>query len=101
MVPSPILVEWLAGGSTHNLNRVLDLVEIIELTEDLARVAAEGLQGVAHPVCKQCGVRGGPSVADAVVMALADQEGDTVYTQDPQDLAKLNQHFVRALVRTC
>ncbi|MEP7124128.1 MAG: PIN domain-containing protein [Byssovorax sp.] len=101
MVPAPVLVEWLAGGSTANLNRVLELVDIIELTEDLARTAAKGLQGVGHPACKQCAVRGGPSVVDAVVMALAHQEGDTVYTQDPKDLTELNEHFDRAVVKVC
>jgi predicted nucleic acid-binding protein len=101
MVPSPVLVEWLAGAPTANLNRVLELVDVIELTEGLAREAAAGLQGVGHPACRQCGLRGGPSVVDAVVMALANQEGDTVYTQDPKDLLELNRHFDRAVVRAC
>jgi predicted nucleic acid-binding protein len=101
MVPSPVLVEWLAGAPTANLNRVLELVDIIELTEGLAKDAAMGLQGVGHPACKHCRIRGGPSVVDAVVMALANQEGDTVYTQDPKDLAELNGHFARAVVRVC
>lgn len=59
MVPAPVLVEWLAGAPTVNLNRVLDLVDIVDLTEDLARAAGVGLQGVGHRCASTVGFAAG------------------------------------------
>jgi predicted nucleic acid-binding protein len=101
IVPAPVLVEWLAGGSTANVSRVMDLVEVLELDEHRARAAGSALVGVGHPVCGACGVRGGPSVVDAVVMAVAHEAGDTVFTDDPGDLTELRGHFGRAVVKRC
>jgi predicted nucleic acid-binding protein len=100
LVPAPVLVEWLAGGETANMNRVLDLVDVVELDEKIAKAAGKALVGAAHPSCKTCGVRGGPSVADAVVMAIADEAGDTVLTSDPKDLNLLRSSFRTPNVRS-
>jgi len=101
LVPAPVLVEWLAGNPTINKKRIYELVDIVELTEELAKLAAAGLHGAAHQPCETCGVRGGPSVVDAVVMALAHQGGDTIYTQDPKDLEALRPFFGRASIKRC
>jgi predicted nucleic acid-binding protein len=99
IVPAPVLVEWLAGGSTANVDRVLDLVDVVELDETIAKAAGAALVGAGHPVCRACRVRGGPSVVDAVVMAVAHEAGDTVFTGDPNDLEELRAHFARPVVK--
>jgi hypothetical protein len=99
IVLTPVLVEWKAGRPTLNINRILDLVKIVELTKSVAELAAKGLQGVGHIPCKYCGVRGGPSVIDAVVMAYADQNSYEVYTGDVNDFELLGRHFRRAVVK--
>jgi len=99
ILPAPVLVEWLAGGSTANVSRVMDLVEVVELDEKIAKAAGEALVGAGHPLCKACRVRGGPSVVDAVVMAVAHEAGDTVLTADPKDLEELRAHFARSVVK--
>lgn len=99
IVPAPVLVEWLAGGSTANVNRVRDLVDVVELDEKIAKAAGAALVGAGHPLCAACRVRGGPSVVDAVVMAVAHEAGDTVLTDDPKDLEKLRAYFARPVVK--
>lgn len=99
IVPAPVLVEWLAGGSTANVSRVMDLVDVVELDEKIAKAAGAALVGAGHPLCTACRVRGGPSVVDAVVMAVAHEAGDTVFTDDPKDLEELRAHFARPVVK--
>jgi len=99
LVPAPVLVEWIAGGSKSNMSKLMDLVDVVELREDLAKAAGQALVGAKHPKCEECRVRGGPSVVDAVVMAVADGGGDTVYTDDPKDLEALRDHFKRPTVK--
>jgi hypothetical protein len=98
-VPAPVLVEWLAGGSTANVSRVMDLVDVVELDVEMAKAAGAALVGAGHPLCTACRVRGGPSVVDAVVMAIAHEAGDTVLTADLEDLEKLRGHFARPVVK--
>lgn len=101
LVPAPVLVEWLAGGPTANIKRVIDLVDVVELDEKIAKAAGAALVGVGHPLCDACRVRGGPSVVDAVVMAVAQEQGDRVFTDDPKDLENLREHFKRPIVVRC
>ncbi len=100
LVPAPVLVEWLAGRPLANTRRVFDLIDVVELDASQSQLAGKALAGVGHPACTACGVRGGPSVVDAVVMALAHEKGDTVFTQDPTDLRALQDAFPRAIIAT-
>lgn len=99
IVPAPVLVEWLAGGPTANVSRVKDLVDVLELDAKTATAAGEALVGAGHPPCRTCRLRGGPSVVDAVVMAIAHDGRDTVLTGDPEDLEKLRASFPDAVVK--
>jgi predicted nucleic acid-binding protein len=48
IVPTPVLVEWLAGGSTANVSRVMDLVDVVELDEKIAKAAGAALVGAGR-----------------------------------------------------
>lgn len=99
LTPAAAFCEWLVGAPTGRQAAVRKLVRVIDVDDSLALAASQGLQGVAHPSCKTCSVRGGPSVVDALVMALAETQGDTVITGDFHDLSALNGHFRRVTVQ--
>jgi hypothetical protein len=88
-VPAAVLVEWWRGQPSR-IAKVLDAVEVEELTERLARVAGEALASVKAPNCPRCGA---PRVGfvDAIVMGSAAQRGDHVYTSDVGDLELLKE----------
>ena len=100
LVPSTVLCEWLVGAKDHNLSVVRDLFDVVEIDEELAREASAGLVGRAHARCEHCRVRGGPSVVDATVMAVANAHGDTVITGDMGDLRVLADHFNQVVLES-
>ncbi len=83
-VPAPVIAEWWRGPSP-NMNDVLDALVVEPLDLALAKLAGGALA--------QCGLGGGASVVDAVVMASAARRGDAVYTSDFGDLDRLNSYF--------
>lgn len=92
-VPAVVIAEWWRAG-VHEKERAIILrsVKVEPLTDYVARLAGVAL-----------GLVRGAGTIDAIVMASASLRGDTVYSSDPDDLAKLKAtvpHFsnVRVLV---
>jgi predicted nucleic acid-binding protein len=81
-VPTAVVGEWWRGQKGA-VTRVLDSVTIEPLTLEIAKIAGEALAGL----------RKGPSLVDAIVMASAAQRGDVVYTGDIEDLSSLRDRF--------
>jgi predicted nucleic acid-binding protein len=81
-VPTAVVGEWWRGQKGA-VTRVLDSVTIEPLTLEIAKIAGEALAGL----------RKGPSLVDAIVMASAAQRGDVVYTGDIDDLSSLQDRF--------
>ena len=81
-VPTAVVGEWWRG-QRGAVTRVLDSVTIEPLTLAIAKIAGEALVGL----------RKGPSLVDAIVMASAAQRGDVVYTGDIEDLSYLRDRF--------
>ena len=79
-IPMNAVVEWWRKG--HGQAAILSLGSVEPLTEAVAKAAGEALAKV-----------GGASPIDATVMASAAQRGDRVFTSDPQDMQRLQQHF--------
>ena len=71
-----------AAPQTDLREALLESVCVELLTPELARRAGEALASVR-----------GATLVDAVVMASAASRGDVVYTSDPVDLTRLQQHF--------
>jgi predicted nucleic acid-binding protein len=80
VVPTIVIAESTIGDQRDaNVNRLLSNVDVLDLTERIARDAAK----------LRARVRGA-SVADAVVIATADRvPGTTVLTADTRDLRAL------------
>ena len=81
-VPTAVAGEWWRGQKGV-VTRVLDSVTIEPLTLEIAKIAGEALAGL----------RKGPSLVDAIVMASAAQSGDVVYTGGIEDLSSLHDRF--------
>ncbi|MGF1647591.1 MAG: PIN domain-containing protein [Kineosporiaceae bacterium] len=76
--PSPVVGQvWRDGCRQAGLARLLQRVDVLDVSEDHARRAGELL-----------GTAGGSDVVDALV-ALAARGGDTVLTSDPENIARL------------
>jgi predicted nucleic acid-binding protein len=83
-VPAPAWGEWHAGAPAHGMGRFADAVQIVPLTEELARVAGRALSDLRL---------GAEHFVDAAVMATAAQVGGVVYTSDIDDFRRLQQCF--------
>ena len=79
-IPANAVVEWWRKG--HGQSTILDLGTVEPLTEPIAKAAGEALAKVR-----------GATAVDATVMASAARRGDRVFTSDPTDLQRLQQHF--------
>jgi predicted nucleic acid-binding protein len=80
-VPAAVLTEWWRGGARQA--RVRKVFKVEPLKEAVAEAAGVALGSVR-----------GATVVDAIVMASAAVSGDTVYTTDFDDLARLRElHF--------
>jgi predicted nucleic acid-binding protein len=79
VVPTVVIAEWWRRGA-HEKERtaILRAVRVEVLGVPVARLA-----GIA------VGLVPGAGTIDAIVMASAALRGDTVYTSDPDDLARL------------
>jgi predicted nucleic acid-binding protein len=76
--PSPIVGQvWRNGSRQAGLARLLERIDVLDVSHDHARRAGELL-----------GAAGGSDVVDALV-ALAARGGDTVLTSDPEDISRL------------
>lgn len=76
--PSPVVGQvWRDGSRQAVLARLLQYVDVLDVSEEHARRAGELL-----------GRTGGADVVDALV-ALSARAGDTVLTGDPADIADL------------
>jgi predicted nucleic acid-binding protein len=76
--PSPVVGQvWRDGSRQAVLARLLQRVDVLDVSEDHARRAGELL-----------GAAGGTDVVDALV-ALAARGADTVLTSDPADITRL------------
>ncbi len=82
--PANAIVEWWRKG--HGQSAILELGTLEPLTEPIIKAAGEALGKVP-----------GATTVDATVMASAAQRGDRVFTSDPSDMQRLQQHF-RAVV---
>jgi predicted nucleic acid-binding protein len=82
VVPTVVIAEWWRRGA-HDKERtaILRAVRVEALGVHLARLA-----GIA------VGLVPGAGTIDAIVMASAALRGDTVYTSDLDDLARLRDH---------
>jgi len=79
VVPTVVIAEWWRRGAREKeRTAILRAVRVEALGEDVARLA-----GIA------VGLVPGAGTIDAIVMASASLRGDTVYTSDPDDLARL------------
>lgn len=83
-VPAPAWGEWHAGAPTHGMDRFADAVQIVPLTEELARVAGRALADLQLDA---------EHFVDAAVMATAAQAGGVVHTSDVGDFQRLQQCF--------
>jgi predicted nucleic acid-binding protein len=81
-VPTVVLAEWWRGRPGARMARLLDGVEIGPLDTRIAKLSGEALSAVR-----------GATPIDAIVMASAAQRGDTVFTSDVDDLARIGQYF--------
>ena len=82
VVPAVVCVEWWRGR-TDTREDILSIVQVEPMTAPLCRAAGEALAAVR-----------GATLVDAVVMASAAlRGGGIVYTSDPDDLARLGEHF--------
>jgi predicted nucleic acid-binding protein len=81
VVPASVVAEWWRGRSDVR-EHILETVAIEPLTDGLARLAGEAMARV-H----------GSTSVDAIVVASAAQRGDAIYTNDVQDLARLQRFF--------
>lgn len=78
LVPITVLAQvWRDGARQAQLARLLKSCEILSLEIPLGRAAGE-----------LCGRSGTADIVDATVVLTAGP-GDTIYTSDPNDLAKL------------
>lgn len=76
--PSPVVGQvWRDGSRQAVLARLLQYVDVLDISDDHARRAGELL-----------GRTGGSDVVDALVV-LSVRAGDTVLTSDPRDIADL------------
>lgn len=78
--PANAVVEWWRKG--HGQSAILDLGTLEPLTEPIVKAAGEALGKVA-----------GATAVDATVMASTARRGDRVFTSDPSDMQRLQQHF--------
>lgn len=79
VVPTVAIAEWWRRGVREKeRTAILRAVRVEELGAYVARLA-----GIA------VGLVPGAGTIDAIVMASASLRGDTVYTSDPDDLARL------------
>jgi predicted nucleic acid-binding protein len=81
-VPAVILTEWWRGRASARMARLLEGVEIEPLTDRLAKLAGEAVAAVR-----------GATAIDAIVASSAAQRGDTIFTSDVEDLARLGAFF--------
>jgi predicted nucleic acid-binding protein len=82
-VPAVVIAEWWRDRQ-WDAARWLDGVEVEPVDEALARIAGEVLGELRL---------GREHTIDAIVMASAAQRGDTVYTSDFDDMARLATKF--------
>jgi predicted nucleic acid-binding protein len=81
-VPTVVVAEWWRGRANKRMARLLEGIEIEPLDLHLAKAAG-------HAIAE---VRGATTI-DAIVMASAARRGDTVFTSDFEDLARLAGFF--------
>src|SRR5688500_7485978 len=81
-VSTAVVAEWWRKPRGPAA-RLLDAFTVEPVTLEIARAAGAALAGV----------RRGPSVVDAIVMASAAQRGDAVLTGDVDDLSGLRGAF--------
>ena len=79
-IPANAVVEFWRKG--HGQSAILHLGTVEPLKESIAKAAGEALAKV-----------GGATAVDATVMASAAQRGDRVFTSDPIDMQRLQEHF--------
>jgi predicted nucleic acid-binding protein len=89
-VPAVVIAEWWRDRQ-WDAARWLDGVEVEPVDEALARTAGEVLGELRL---------GREHTIDAIVMASAAQRGDTVYTSDFDDMARLATKFPSVRVLT-
>ncbi len=82
-VPAVVIAEWWRDRQ-WDAARWLAGVEVEPVDEELARVAGEVLGELRL---------GREHTIDAIVMASAAQRGDTLYTSDFDDMARLTTRF--------
>ncbi len=92
-VPAPVFSEWWRGR-TDRREDIRRSFELVSPTEDVLRLAGEALSKVK-------GTFEGGIVVDALVMACAATQGDTVLTGDADDLARLSQFFPSVRILGC
>lgn len=83
--PADVLAEfWRGTGTIAPLATLIDsTVHWIDVTPRLAKRAGHALADAGA----------GPSAIDALVATVAATFGDTVLTSDPNDFARLAQHY--------
>lgn len=100
LAPTAVLTEWYAGGNNFNATKIQAYVAFEDVSPDAAIRAGSALVAATKRSCTACGLRGGTSVVDALVMELADRGADTVYTGDLQDLGALASTFRKPKLTT-
>lgn len=93
LVPTAVLAETLRGNkSDAPLNQVTKKIDVVPLTEDLARHAAN-LKGSA-------GLSGVAATVDAIVVATsAASRGGLIITSDPRDIRALAARVVGVKIK--
>ncbi|HWL88159.1 MAG TPA: PIN domain-containing protein [Polyangiaceae bacterium] len=92
-VPSPVFAEWWRGRSSVR-ESIRRSFEIDSLSEEVLRLAGEALANIK-------GKFDGCIVVDALVMASAALQGDTVFTGDADDLTRFHPFFPNVRVLGC
>lgn len=80
-IPAPVITQVWRGASNARIAHVIKRCRVHVIAEPLARKAG-----------MLCGKSGHGDAVDALVVAIADELGDTVLTSDPNDLRLLAQH---------
>ena len=91
-VPTAVLVEFGHGELPTRVASDLEAADFESLDKRLALVVARACREL-RITSKQSSAGEGPSLVDVIVVASAAERGDTVLTDDPEDLQRIKDNY--------